>query len=323
MKKAITILLLFVATLTMAQTYEIQGLKINTKDYVLGTNITPNHVIEGTFGATNTVGVILRITAYPSGGNTTISKITIFTNTTDPQGNPVNNTVQVTNPGPLAINQSYVYAIPGNYNITTSNKQQYFFFVNTLVDFTTGTTTEQVAMDESFKIRASTTPLPVSLTRFAALRSNGGTTLAWATAQELNNSYFEVQTSANGTTFTELARVQGAGNSATPRSYYYRDNRSQKNTVYYRLRQVDTNGTAVYSPVVVVSETAMRVFTVGDYGFTIPETATPDALTIMDMNGRVLRQQRPDAPLILPAEGTMFVMVLTTKDGKRYTKKVY
>jgi len=323
MKKIITLLLLFVTSLTMAQTYEIQGLKINTTSYILGGGVTPNRVIEGDFGATNTVGIILRVTAYPSGGNTTVSKITIFTNTVDSQGSPTNNTVEVLNPGPLVLGQSYVYNLPGNYNITTADKRQHFFFVNSVVDFTTGTTTQQVAKDETFKIRATETPLPVTLTRFNAVRSNGGNTLAWGTAQELNNSFFEVQTSATGAAFTVLARVQGAGNSTTPRNYYYRDNRTQNGTVYYRLRQVDVNGTATYSPVVAVSMTAMRVYTVGDYAFTIPETATPDALTIVDMCGRVLSKQRPDAALALPAEGTMFVMVLTTKEGKRYTKKVY
>ncbi|WP_266203034.1 GDSL-type esterase/lipase family protein [Pontibacter kalidii] len=96
-------------------------------------------------------------------------------------------------------------------------------------------------------------PLPVELSAFTA-RSNlrGGVLLEWQTASETDNAYFEVQRSQNGKEFLEIARVAGAGTTVVAQHYTFTDSAAMPGTVYYRLRQVDTDGTSSLSKVVQV-----------------------------------------------------------------------
>lgn len=98
-------------------------------------------------------------------------------------------------------------------------------------------------------------PLPVKLVSFTAQAAADGRSarLAWATASETNNAYFEVERSFDGTTYAPLGRVAGQGVKTTNTSYAFVDQQSlgtqPASLVYYRLRQVDLDGTATYSPV--------------------------------------------------------------------------
>ena len=98
-------------------------------------------------------------------------------------------------------------------------------------------------------------PLPVELTRFAAQREKGKTAvaLAWATASEKNSAYFEVQRSLNGETFVTIATVAAQGSAAQPSAYAAPDPAAPAAQLYYRLRQVDADGSAAFSQVVVVA----------------------------------------------------------------------
>ena len=93
-------------------------------------------------------------------------------------------------------------------------------------------------------------PLPVELTRFEAVREGADAALSWATASEKNNRGFEVQVSPDGRSYRALAFVAGAGSSSAPRAYAFRDREAGKTGPrYYRLRQLDFDGTASFSPV--------------------------------------------------------------------------
>jgi hypothetical protein len=95
----------------------------------------------------------------------------------------------------------------------------------------------------------STTPLPVKLVSFEATPMKREIFLTWQTATETNNEYFDVQRSTNGTAWEDLIRVSGAGNSATLRKYETADPVPYNGTSYYRLKQVDYDGSYEYSPV--------------------------------------------------------------------------
>jgi hypothetical protein len=114
----------------------------------------------------------------------------------------------------------------------------------------------------SVSARTSTTaaamtlaPLPVQLVDFTAQAAAGGRSarLAWSTASETNNAYFEVERSFDGATYAPLGRVAGHGSQATASTYTFLDQQAlgtqPAGLVYYRLRQVDLDGTATYSPV--------------------------------------------------------------------------
>jgi fibronectin-binding autotransporter adhesin len=93
-------------------------------------------------------------------------------------------------------------------------------------------------------------PLPVTLVQFAATRQGAAVRVAWATASEQHSAYFVVQRSADGHTFTDLQRVAAQGGSTSRHDYAALDAAPLAGLSYYRLRQVDTDGKAAYSPVV-------------------------------------------------------------------------
>lgn len=95
-------------------------------------------------------------------------------------------------------------------------------------------------------------PLPVELVAFEAKRTSNGVQCSWKTASEKNNSHFEVERSLNGRQFEKVGKIVGAGASTGSHSYNLHDAQAPNSTLYYRLRQVDFDGTATYSPVVVV-----------------------------------------------------------------------
>ena len=98
---------------------------------------------------------------------------------------------------------------------------------------------------------AAINPLPVELTTFSALRqASNAVAVKWATASEKNSARFEVERSPDGREFAVVATATARGNSATTTVYAILDKTAPAATLYYRLRQVDLNGTAVHSPVV-------------------------------------------------------------------------
>jgi endoglucanase Acf2 len=92
-------------------------------------------------------------------------------------------------------------------------------------------------------------PLPVTLLDFSAQAQAAAVGLAWHTASEHNSARFEVERSLDGSSFTTLGRVAARGTSPTATAYTYRDAAlpAGASQLYYRLRQVDLDGTATYS----------------------------------------------------------------------------
>ena len=100
--------------------------------------------------------------------------------------------------------------------------------------------------------RVAAAPLPVALTHFTATPRGASAWLHWGTATEVNNAYFLVERSWDGRLFTALGHVAGHGSSPRPWAYEFTDREAGSQsvrTVYYRLRQVDTDGTTAFSPV--------------------------------------------------------------------------
>jgi hypothetical protein len=93
-------------------------------------------------------------------------------------------------------------------------------------------------------------PLPIELTSFSCSNVNRNTNgLSWTTASESNNDYFAIERSSNGLEFSQIAKVNGAGNSLTTLNYNYNDVNPISGLSYYRLKQVDFNGKFSYSEI--------------------------------------------------------------------------
>lgn len=96
----------------------------------------------------------------------------------------------------------------------------------------------------------STGILPVNLTSFKGRLNNEKAELTWTTAEEHNNSHFEVERSASGQVYTKIGTVQGNG--GTNNVYQYTDNGPLSSVNYYRLKQVDIDGEATYTKSLVI-----------------------------------------------------------------------
>lgn len=91
-------------------------------------------------------------------------------------------------------------------------------------------------------------PLPVELAEFYAYEEACDVHIEWTTLSELNNDYFEVEKSTNGKDFKVIARQNGAGSTNAAHFYAFIDDTPAPQN-YYRLKQVDFDGTVTYSSV--------------------------------------------------------------------------
>ncbi|GAB3857274.1 hypothetical protein GCM10028822_30700 [Hymenobacter terrigena] len=106
---------------------------------------------------------------------------------------------------------------------------------------------------ECRSLAVCTGPLPVELILFTAtVTSRQGVALYWVTASEKNSKEFVIERSADSKTFDALRTVAAAGNTQSRTTYDLTDEQPLFGTSYYRLRQVDADGTTAYSPVQVV-----------------------------------------------------------------------
>ena len=94
--------------------------------------------------------------------------------------------------------------------------------------------------------------VPVELTSFRAIAVGNNVELHWNTATETNNSGFEVQRSADNVTFAKIAFISGHGTSTKSNNYSFTD-KNVSSHLYYRLKQLDMDGTYKYSKVVEVN----------------------------------------------------------------------
>jgi len=83
--------------------------------------------------------------------------------------------------------------------------------------------------------------LPVELIDFTGEERNCENHLTWETATETNSDYFVVERSSDAVQFSEIGRVDAAGNSLQNTTYDFVDSWAGT-TMYYRLKQVDIDG---------------------------------------------------------------------------------
>jgi CHRD domain/Secretion system C-terminal sorting domain len=98
-----------------------------------------------------------------------------------------------------------------------------------------------------------TKPLPVELTSFTASVNSNNVLLKWTTATELNNLGFEIHRSNNKQDWNSLGFINGKGTSSEISNYAFEDKNLSSGRYYYRLKQVDNNGTFEYSSIVEVA----------------------------------------------------------------------
>jgi len=140
--------------------------------------------------------------------------------------------------------------------------------------------------------------LPVELTYFTATSEREGVWVKWGTATETNNAYMVVERSFDGVKFQEIGRVKGAGTTLEPQSYSFLDENPLAGVNYYRLRQVDVDGTTNWHPVVAVDvKTGTTIFSIQPNVVTDfvqvslqTERTNSTLLQIFDAQGRLVKE---------------------------------
>jgi len=87
-----------------------------------------------------------------------------------------------------------------------------------------------------------------------------GNLLEWSTLQEQNSKSFVVEKSVDGNNYSQVGSIDAAGNSSKENVYSYLDIGATDSKAFYRLRQVDGDGTMSYSHTIIVSKAMTNNF---------------------------------------------------------------
>ncbi len=139
------------------------------------------------------------------------------------------------------------------------------------------------------------TPLPVELLSFSGKNQNNANLLTWATTNEVNNAYFEIERSNNAIDFTKIGVVNANISNESIKNYTFSDVSFTENTNYYRLKQVDNNGKTDFSKVIAIKSDKNTDISVDIYpnpskdSFVIDvngEVSAKYSIVVYDMQGR-------------------------------------
>jgi len=145
-------------------------------------------------------------------------------------------------------------------------------------------------------------PLPITLTSFTATYTNESNSVltSWTVATQLNNKEFIVEKTLDGINYTQVATVAGAGTTPFTLSYSAVDPNPTPGVSYYRLKQIDMDGTpTAFSPVEIfiqdqqTNSTLLNLYpdpvtTTANLDYTATDGGTL-AIDIIDISGRTIR----------------------------------
>jgi hypothetical protein len=92
--------------------------------------------------------------------------------------------------------------------------------------------------------------------------------LNWTTYQEFRNAFFVIERS-NGSSFDSIGVSKGSGTLYTTSSYKFTDAKATGDTIYYRLRMVDSTNHSVYSRIITVIRNTAESLPVALLSFTV------------------------------------------------------
>ena len=146
-------------------------------------------------------------------------------------------------------------------------------------------------------------PLPVELIEFYGISNGHSVELYWTTASELNNDYFDIEKSDDGVNFLAIGRVNGNGTTDNRHTYHFTDYSISEKPTYYRLKQVDFDGSNEYSKLIVVNSFLGQNEAVSVYpnpgnnakDSYISSVSSIKSVSIIDVNGRQILNLKPEA----------------------------
>jgi hypothetical protein len=165
------------------------------------------------------------------------------------------------------------------------------------------TTTENCSVNGTVTVTVDCS-VPVTYTMFTGKKEGSVNILSWQTATETNNTGFELQRSADGKEYSKLSFVNSKatnGNSNMALNYAYNDAKPLVGNNYYRLKQIDKDGKANYSNVVILKADKVNQIRIASvYPNPVRNTVNVQlvsptnervSLVITDITGKVLLQE--------------------------------
>lgn len=139
-----------------------------------------------------------------------------------------------------------------------------------------------------------TDPLPVTLNSFTTSCEGKNIVINWTTQTEINNDYFILEKSYDGYVFFEVAQVNSHGNSNVAINYQIKIETENK-LLYFRLKQVDFDGTVNYHDIISsnctnsIFEISLPVLTANQLSFIINSELDDNfQVYLYDYRGRLI-----------------------------------
>jgi predicted GH43/DUF377 family glycosyl hydrolase len=155
-------------------------------------------------------------------------------------------------------------------------------------------------------------PVPVELISFNAQADNQKVILKWTTATELNNNGFEIQRRVAESEFATIGFVRGEGTTTNQKEYSYVDKELNDGKYYYRLKQVDYNGTYEYSDAIEVEVRSLNEYTL--------EQNYPNPFNPTTTIGYVLKDKSNVKLMLLNAIGEEVTVLINEEQNKGFHK---
>lgn len=147
-------------------------------------------------------------------------------------------------------------------------------------------------------------PLPVTLVSFTGRAVENTSVLQWATTEEVNASHFEIQRSNDAKSFESIGVVNAKGESKVLVNYLFTDKTPLPGINYYRLKQIDQDGSHAFSKTVSIAfdiDAKILVYPnpVTDF-LRVESSKTPGTFEIFNLAG--VRLQKGEKPRNSPSE---------------------
>ncbi|MFI5222450.1 MAG: T9SS type A sorting domain-containing protein, partial [Bacteroidia bacterium] len=241
---------------------------------------------------------------------------------------------------PFPQNQAYFNATNSSYTLKSYNASA--LAVNAQVCFRfvfksdPAVNAAGLALDDFEIVGPANNPLPVSLISFTGKRANkNNVELTWTTANELSNTGFELQRRFNWTDeFEPITFVNGKKNSNQPSYYLFEDNNSNHFNTFYRLKQIDNNGSFAFSDIISVNgftepgdklvESILPAF--AEKTFVLKLTSNHVDLNIFNTNGQLVGRYKVDDLQQINISGNavgIYFFQFTNTEGKTQIEKVF
>jgi len=171
--------------------------------------------------------------------------------------------------------------------LSSTSKIKFTFNLKGIGDVTSPKiwTSNQFIYLDNFTV-TTTGALPVELLLFEGNERRDYNEIHWATASEINNDFFVLESSSNGVDYYPIYLVNGAGNSSSIINYSFNDFNFHEVT-YYRLKQVDYDGTTEYSKTITLFQKINYIEIYGGKSITIIGKNF-NKLMVYDLNGKFI-----------------------------------